>query len=708
MLNTFFSAKLTDYQTIKVALFSSVKKEENVPILLYDSDGLIEELNISNQSFLNGLVLYECKSKCELKLGIDYSICIPSFGVVPLDVNDAVFFKDFDELYYYEGNDLGANYTKEKTTFKIWAPLASKVVLMYKKNHDDFFKTFKMNREEKGVYSLTVEGDLDGYLYRYMVTNSGTTNIVTDPYGISSDANSKSSVVIDLNKTKIDLFNDVPPVYKNNINTIIYEFHVRDFTIDNSTDIEHRGKFLALTEEGRKTKGGNPAGLDYLKSLNITHVQLLPVLDYETVDELNTDKSYNWGYDPRQYFTLEGSFSTNPNDGYSRIVEFKKAVSSLHKNGIRVNLDVVYNHVYRYETSVFEKVVPNYYFRRFANGKMCNGSYCGNDFASERKMVRKLIIDSLVFLVKEYGIDGFRFDLMGLIDIKTINLALEECRKLNPNIMFYGEGWDMNTNLKQEEKATQYNSFKLENVGFFNDVYRDIARGKQYNLEVGYLLGNNDYKLGFCYAFLGSSYDYCYNKRYLSANQSVNYVECHDNVTLFDFIKIKFGNEYSNKKALKLINFINGTLALSLGIPFYHAGQEIGLSKQLEDNTYNMGDKYNKFSWSLLDERIDNYHYFKSILSFRKNNQEIYDFISKNAQNSVIFKDFGYGVQGIEIHNEADYLFIFNASNDSVTIEFDDYYELIAGSIGEIIGEEKIISKNVKLGGQTVYVYKKV
>lgn len=700
MLNTFFSAKMTSYNTIKVAIFSSVTKDERVPILLYTDDGTVEKLNIINQSFLNGLVVYECKTKQDIVLGNDYSVGIESFGVTPLDVNDAVFFEGFNEKYFYDGNDLGCTYHKEYSIFKIWAPLASKVVLMIKSpSNNAKFETLKMKRVENGVYEIKVEGDLEFYRYRYQVVNSGTSNICIDPYGKGSDSNGKNSIVIDLNKTKMEMFSNVPPVYKNYVDTVIYELHVRDFTIDPSINFKNKGKFLGLIEEGAKTKNNNFAGFDYLKSLNITHVQLLPVLDYKTVDEDNPDKLYNWGYDPQQYFSLEGSFSTNPNDPYSRIIEFKKVVSAFHKAGLRVNLDVVYNHVYDYQMSTFERVVPNYYFRRKRNGLMSNGTGCGNDLASEKPMVRKMIIDSLTYLLKEFEVDGFRFDLLGITDIETTKLLTKTLREINPNVMLYGEGWDMATELSSDKKTTIYNSFKTPEIAFFNDSFRDIAKGHNFNNEPGYLIGNNSYFEGFKFVYLGSVVNYCYPPRFLNANQSINYVECHDNCTLFDKIEDYLGEDTPLTTKLKLVNFINGAVAFSIGVPFFHAGQEIGLSKNHHDNTYNLGDKYNMFRWDLLDERYENYLFFKSIIHCRRNqfNKKLFDpkeisetFKFINLNTDCFCVQFVQDVKG----QSEDFLFILNNSNTPRYITLNDYYNVMVGVAGEL-KDSKIYTQNL-------------
>ncbi len=708
MINTFFSAKLTSYQTIAVFIFSEVRKPEENKIKLIKNDEEISNLTIIKQSFINGLEFYECRPKEKIVLGNDYYISIESFGITPLVLDDATSFKGFDEEYNYQKDDLGCTYAKEKTTWKVWAPLASKVVLFLRKDHENF-ETFKMERGECGVYSITLFGDYENYKYRYQVTNSGHTALTTDPYAKGSTANGKDSVIIDFSKTKIDLFEDNLKTYKNYVDTMIYELHVRDFTIDENTNIVNKGKFLGLVEENKKTKGNNPCGLDYLKSLNITHVQLLPIFDYKTVDELNPDATYNWGYDPQQYFVPEGSFATNPDDGYSRIIECKKMIAAFHKAGIKVNMDVVYNHVYNYDSSVFEKIVPNYYFRKQNNGLLSVASGCGNELDTERPMVRKLIVDSCIHWIKEYGVDGFRFDLMGLIDIDTIKEITKAAKNIKKDFMIYGEGWNMSSSLSEGKRATIMNAFKMPDVAFFNDAYRDIVRGPSGfgKNEPGYMLGNLNYKEGFKFALLGSCVDFCYPKRFMSANQSINYVECHDNGTLYDKVKSVF-KDLKDEEIFKIINSINATITLSFGIPFYHAGQEIGLTKYGEDNTYNKGDKYNKFDWSLLDKRFDMYMYFKSMLNFRT--EFIKTAKSEDIEKNNYFINYDNGVIGLKTDkrfingDKSTCIYAFNSNDIDVSIKLDDYYIIVCALAGYLKNSTLYSGQNESLLSHQVEV----
>lgn len=709
MADIYFGANLIDYFNINVFLFSSLDKPDKTPINLIINNSKVVKLDVVKQVFYNGISIYTCQFREGFKLGNSYKISIENYGLAPLNVSPAIDFASFDDEFSYNGDDLGCTYTKEKTIFKIWAPLSSGVSIFLRAPGERHYSAFRLTREEKGVYSITLEGDYENYRYLYSVTNNEMFSTVTDPYAKGSTANGKESVVIDFDKVKIDLCEDKLPTYKNYTDTIIYELHVRDFTIDSHTNIESKGKYLGIAEKGRTTEKGNEAGLDYLKKIGITHVQLLPIYDFKTADELNPDEKYNRGYDPQQYFVPEGSYSTNPNDGYSRIIELKKMIAALHNEGIKVNMDVVYNHVYEGLFSTFEKVVPGYYFRKQKNGALCNGSGCGNDVASERPMVRKMILDCSKYWMNEYGIDGFRFDLMGLLDVDLINQIVLECRKVKKDFMVYGEGWDMNTNLPSDKKASILNAFKMPNVAFFNDSFRDILKGPNGEDKTktgGYLSGNLSYVEGFKFSLLGSCLNFVYPARFLTSSQSINYVECHDNFSLFDKLSFIYGDDVD--KILHIIKEINGAILLSFGIPFFHSGQEIGLSKLKADNTYNLGDEYNKFRWDVLDERIDMVQYFLTMINFRKSaidiNETNPDKIGK--MNSFETTHTGLLIYNIADKNKKEFKVIFNPTDENISYELDDYYLMVAETAGYITNSA-IYVKVANVLNHSVFVFEK-
>lgn len=647
---------------------------------------LEKEINLDNLSFsfkenkapvevflnkVEGLNLYFTIAK-KIVLGNEYVFTLNGFKSVHLDMTRAVDFKDFDLKYAYYQNDLGATYSKEYTDFALWAPLSYKVQLKYYLKNKAHI--ILMKRTENGVYRARVNEDLKHATYVYINYVNNNKYEVIDPYAKSSTSNGKRSAVIDmsvLDSIKIDNSN-LPP-FKNNVEAIIYELSVRDFTINKNTDIINKGKFLGLTEEGRKTRKGNPAGLDYLKMLGVTHVQLLPVMDFKTVDEDNPDKKYNWGYDPQQYFALEGSYSTDPNNPYTRMKEFKMLVKALHNAGIRVNLDVVYNHMYDVRTTSLQQIVPFYYFRHTSDYHFIEHSYCGDDVASERAMAKKLIVDSISFMLNTYDVDGFRFDLMGLIDIVTMKEIERIGRSFKPNLMLYGEGWDMYAETSTGVGcAHMNNAHLLPNIGFFNDRFRNIARGPGGETpldEPGYLLGNENYYDGFKFVFLGSTLDVTFPHIFVNLNQSINYVECHDNATLFDAIDTT--NRDSQDEIIQRIKMINKAILFSFGVPFIHAGQEIGLTKFGNGNTYNKGDKYNQFDYDLLDKRYEASVYFSKCVKQRKSLpffkicdpkqlEKIYDF---NRIHDTLFIRISYKEFDKNLPN---YYFVVNPSKKTI------------------------------------------
>ena len=362
-----------------------------------------------------------------LSLDHTYTIAFEDWSGCEIDISGSFSSENFEKEYTYEGNDLGAIYTKEKTTFRVWAPTATKVELnLYKEGSgDNLMETVSMTSDVKGTWVYEKTGDLNGVYYTYSVTVGNETNEAVDLYAKAVGINGKRGMVIDLDTTDPENFEkDTKPEFVNMTDAIIYELHIRDLSSDASSGITNKGKFLGLTETGTKNGDGLSTGLDYIKDLGVTHIHLLPSFDYASVDESKEDGQFNWGYDPQNYNVPEGSYSTDPSNGEVRIKEYKEMVQTLHENGIRVIMDVVYNHTFSSTDSNFQKIVPNYYYR-MVNGGFSNASGCGNETASERAMVRKYIVDSVVYWATEYHIDGFRFDLMGNKTVtKNLNKAV--------------------------------------------------------------------------------------------------------------------------------------------------------------------------------------------------------------------------------------------------------------------------------------------
>ncbi len=636
MKNSFADAKLIDLRHIAVMIFTNLKEKENYTFYLKKDDGPVKILKKGKHMASNGVIIYYLYLDEDFEFGAHYELNLDSFSPINIDVSDAPTFEGFDQMFTYDGDDLGATYTKEKTTFNLWAPISLNVFLKIENEKGDF-DLVEMKRTEKGVHRVTLKGDYLGRKYHYVVNNYSYTKECNDPYGKGVSTNSIYSVVVDTEKiAKLPQIKPKTPL-NSYTDHIIYETHVRDFTEHKGTDIVHKGTYQGFYEEGRKTLQGNPAGLDYLKFIEVTTIQLQPLLDYQTVNDLNVANEYNWGYDPISFFSLEGSLSVDPTDPHLRLTEVRELVDTYHKNDLRVTLDVVYNHVFDYLNCDFEKVVPNYFFRRRNTGYISATSGCGNDFCSERPMARKAIIDSLKYLTKTFDFDGYRFDLMGLLDIDTVNQAYAECRKIKKDIIFYGEGWTMDPD-HGEYRATIGNSYKLDNIAFFNDVYRDIMKGSNSTSTLnvpGYVGSNSSYLPSVVYALFAT----CLNtptdvKRFKHAGQSLNFVECHDNHTLYD--KLCASNPDDDESTiLSRILLANTIVDFSYGIPFYHMGQEAGLSKHGLGNSYNIC-KVNNMSYKTVDERFDMVIKFKTMNHIRKENAAFF----KETDMESIYQEF--------------------------------------------------------------------
>ena len=685
MSANYLSAKLNSWRKINVVIFTDIPRPSQITVSIFKNNKLYKKENINKINSVYRLYFFEIYLNEDYELGASYRLLLDTLPMVNIDVSDVVNFADFDERYAYNGDDLGSIYHKKETSFTVWAPLAESLLLKLVGPKDET-KILPMKREERGIYRLTVSGDLLNYKYHYIVTNNGLTYEINDPYAKGASLNSEYSVVIDYDlllkkariapKTKID----------NYVNSVIYETHIRDMNEGNFNDVVNKGKYLGFVEENRKTKGGHPAGLDYLKYLGITHVQLQPILDFNSLDDANTKNWYNWGYDPISFFALEGSYSIKPEEAMSRLYEFREMVDKLHKNDIRVVVDVVYNHIYEYENSVLEKLVPHYYFRKRKNGLLSNASGCGNDIASERLMARKMIVDSVKYLFSHFDIDGLRFDLMGLLDIETVKATYEAAKAIKSDIIMYGEGWEMGEELPPQSRANKSNAKDLKDFAFFNDTYRDIVKGPSapYNLhERGFICGNTDYKFGVDYAFHACVLNLSYQPMFDNANQSINYLECHDNNTLYDKLLVSNASE-EEKTLLDRVTLANSILLLSFGIPLIHMGQEIGLSKDGLDNTYKTLS-VNNMDYRLVDERFDMVNRFRlmNILARKLKYKNL--FLRDDIANIFTISHWDNGVYALSakdkniIDNEKEFLILINPTNNDINFELDDYYVVIEG-----------------------------
>lgn len=591
----YFEAYLDDFDTIIVYMSKNSYGGESKSFYLHDVDDVISDLQIlSIETTHNNYNKYILKIRQPLEIGKEYYVVHQHARSTILEYSGIVKSDEFDTLFYYDGNDLGYTYGQDMTSFALWAPTASRVKLEIEKH--GVVKTHEMIRCDRGVFRCTILDNLENATYVYMVRVHGEWNETIDPYGNASIANAKRSAVVDMRKLKIQDY--ALPEMKSACDAIIYETSVRDFTMQIDTGISARGTFRGFVEENAITKE-EQTGFSYLKTLGITHVQLMPILDFGSVDEVYPLMHYNWGYDPVQYRVLDGSFSTEPYNPYERMFGFVKLVEECHKAGIRVNIDVVFNHVYDKEVHAFERSVPNYYFQMNTNGDTSNGSFCGNDVDTRRKMCSKYIIDACRFLVKTYHIDGMRFDLMGIMDVDTVNAIYQECKALNPDFMVYGEGWDMPSFLHPDQRASIGNQVKMPHVGHFSDRFRDVVKGRTSVEEVhvrGYCTGAAYLVDTMKNCMCASCTDNGMAAMFANPVNSVNYVECHDNMTCWDKIK-ECCHEDSKAIRIAMHEMMLASVLMSQGIPFIHSGQEFARTKHGKPNTYNDSDEINMLDW---------------------------------------------------------------------------------------------------------------
>lgn len=562
--------------------------------------------------------LNEMKKYKVLYDGNEYNLIMPDFYSTD----------EFEAAYTYDGDDLGAVWSADKTTFRVWAPTADAVkVNLYAsgtEGTDDLLEQLEMTADEKGTWVAEKTGDLNGTYYTYEVSVNGETHEACDPYARATGVNGRRAMVIDLTGTNPDGWtDDSDPNADLSINdAVIYELHVRDLSIDESSGIRNAGKYLGLTETGTTNSAGEATGLDHIKDLGITHLHLLPVYDYGSVDETKLDlRQFNWGYDPVNYNVPEGSYSTDPYNGEVRISEMKQMIQALHQNDISVVMDVVYNHVYNASEFCFNQIVPDYFSRVDEEGNYSNGSGCGNDTATERAMVKKYIVDSVKYWADEYHMDGFRFDLVGLIDTDTVNEIVEEVHKDHPNVIFYGEGWTMDTKLTKKgyTLATQANSEETPGFAFFNDSIRDGLKGNVFNSkEQGYVSGADGLEDTITKSFLGAA-DWC-----KSPTQTINYASCHDNMTLYDRI-VNSTPDASEADQVKMNNLAAAVYLTAEGVPFMQAGEEFLRSKvkgdgTFDENSYSSTDFVNSLKWDNLDDETHAkvFDYYKGLIAFRK------------------------------------------------------------------------------------------
>ncbi|ABR30326.1 pullulanase [Thermosipho melanesiensis] len=633
-----------------------------------------------------------------------------------------VYMLDVLDKFYFEG-ELGYIYSKNRTIFRTWSPVSkSAQVLLYRNGEDKKpYKIVNMKYMGNGVWEARVDGDLDGIFYKYRFENYGKIRETVDYYSKAVYKNGLKSAVVDLSKTNPDgWFNDKRPYMKTPEDAIIYEIHIADITGLENSGVKNKATYLGLTEEGTKGPGGVTTGLSHLVELGITHVHILPIFDFYTGDEENKnfEKSYNWGYDPYLFTVPEGRYSTDPKNPYARIIEVKKMIQKLHENGIRVILDMVFPHTFGIgELSAFDQTVPYYFYRLDKTGAYLNESGCGNVIATERPMMRKYIVDTILYWINEYHVDGFRFDQMGLIDKKTMLEIERKAHKIDKTIILYGEpwgGWGAPIRFGKSDVAHTH-------IAAFNDEFRDALRGSVFDEKVkGFLMGAIGKETRVKRGVVGSIQ---YNSRIKSfaadPEETINYVACHDNHTLWDknYLAAKYDKKYKwTDEMLRNAQKLAGAILLtSQGIPFIHAGQDFARTKNFNENSYNAPISINGLDYQRKYEYLDVFEYYKGLIKLRKghpafrmtNAQEIKEhikFLPSRKRRIVSF------VISNHARNDEwkDILVIYNGNVDSVEYELPEgEWNMIVN--GKIAGTDIIekVSGKIILEGISAYVFYK-
>lgn len=631
------------------------------------------------------------KMEQSLELSRAYRVDCEDYEGCQIAMDKIIGSTYFDEQLAYNGDDLGAVYTKEKTAFRVWAPTALEVSLnLYKEgNGDNLIETLPMQADVNGTWVCEKEGDLNGVYYTYSVKIGNKVNETVDLYARTTGVNGDRGMVIDLDSTDPEGFeNDVRPEFSNATDAVIYELHMRDLSSDASAGIQNVGKFLGLTEKGTKNSDGLATGLDHILDLGVTHIQILPSYDYATVDESKTDSNqFNWGYDPKNYNVPEGSYSTDPFHGEVRVKEMKQMVQALHENGIRVNMDVVYNHTYNEESSWFNKTVPGYYYRKGGNG-----SGCGNETASDRAMVRKYMVDSVTYWASEYHIDGFRFDLMAVHDKETMKAIREALDKIDPTIMMYGEGWTGGEcMLPASKQSLKSSTYQFDRIGAFSDDIRDGIKGNVFDsLDKGFVNGKEGMEETIKLGIVGAvHHPQIMTSENVKTNgswsgqpgQSINYASCHDNLTLWD--KLAISNADDSEEDRRKMNKLSSAIVLtSQGVPFFQAGEEMLRSKPsatveggFEENSYCSPDSTNSLKWDNKANVMEVYDYYKGLIAFRKAHGALRMTEAADVQTKLVFMSgldenvVAYTIEGSPNGETADKIaVIFNANKDAVNV----------------------------------------
>ncbi|PGE11250.1 type I pullulanase [Bacillus toyonensis] len=693
-------------QKATIDSFNEITVTTNVPFNSKEQKIEIEGIKIKeinpfdkNGGDITNKVKIITEQKIDLKQ--TYKVKIENLADTNTEIGKVIRSEEFDKLFYYSGNDLGNIYSPQHTKFRVWAPTASEAKLVtYKKWNDKIGTEINMQQGEKGTWKAEIKGNQKGLFYTYKVKIGDKWTEAVDPYVRAASVNGDKGVVIDLNETNPKKWKaNKKPEFKKPEDAIIYELHVRDLSIQPESGIKRKGKYLGVTEKGTKGPEGVKTGLDHMKDLGVTHVQFLPIFDYASVNEETLNEpQYNWGYDPKNFNVPEGSYSTNPYEPTVRITELKQMIQVLHDNNLRVVMDVVYNHMYNAAESNFHKLVPGYYYRYNEDGTFANGTGVGNDTASERKMMRKFMVDSVTYWAKEYNLDGFRFDLMGIHDYETMNEIRKAVDQIDPSIILHGEGWDLNTPLAAELKANQKNAEKMKGIAHFNDNIRDGLKGSVFEeKENGFVNGKQNMedriKKGIT---AGVDYD-TNSSTYQDPEQVLTYVEAHDNHTLWD--KLELTNPGDSAEVRKQMHKLSSSILLtSQGILFLHAGQEFMRTKYGDHNSYKSPDSINQMDWLRRAAYNNEVDYMKGLIDLRKKYPAFRMTSTEQIKKHISFIDapknvIAYSIDGKGNGNKNEnFMVAHNANRESVDITLPSK------------GPWKVLVDGKQAGSKTLYV----
>jgi len=684
-------ANFDENSNINVMLTHPVTDEEVSSFKLYDGDQVVA--STVSKTADNKITLH-VEDLSTIDVRKIYTVRSDSFNAESVSMRRVLD----DTKYLYTSNDLGVTYSNTSSTFKVWAPTATAVSVATYNTAGTYVDGVVtdytggtenlMTRADNGVWTSTLSGDLNNQYYMYKVEFAdGTVNYAIDPYVKATSANGQRGAIIDFSVASPTHWTEEKPFFVDESDMVLYELHVRDFSIDSESNATNKGKYKAFTETGT-TYNGQSTGIDHIQELGVTHVHLLPVYDFKTVDELVVDDAtsskpkFNWGYDPQNYNVPEGSYSSDPTDPYARIVEFKEMVQAMHDADLRVVMDVVYNHTFSVDEGPFNKIVPGYFYRTDDRGSFTNGSGCGNEVATERPMVRKYIKDSVKYWATEYNVDGFRFDLMGLIDLQTMEeLTYELKHEIDDSIIVYGEPWTAGSNEIYNGISTVKGTQKDKDFAVFNDNIRSAIKGGSDGDSKGFATGKLD-ALGDVVTGLYGGTDFTN-----SPTESITYVTAHDNLVLWDkvlktqhidaadpYATLTETNIFDNETVQRSI-LANGMVLTSQGIPFIHAGSEILRSKQGDHNSYKSDDTINKINWENKVSYEPVFDYYQGLIELRKAHpaftMETHDEISTNM---ITYKQ-DDGVIAYKLVNYANndtwdnIVVIYNGNTDNKTVD---------------------------------------